>query len=99
MILVRDTPQGATFGVRIHPRAKRDAFAGEHDGLLKVNLSAPPVEGKANEACIAFLAGALDARRSSITIVAGATSRQKVIRVSGATADDLRAKLQALSQA
>jgi uncharacterized protein (TIGR00251 family) len=94
MVQVRDTAKGASFAVLVHPRARLDAITGEHDGALKVSLTAPAVEGKANTACIAFLAECLGVSRSSITIVAGATSRKKVICVSGATAEYVRKKLQ-----
>ncbi len=94
MIPIRDTPAGATFVVKIHPRAKKDAITGEVDAL-KLALTAPPVEGRANEACIEFIAKLLRVPRSSVTIAAGETSRQKVIRVAGlssaAVAERLRA--------
>ena len=55
MITVRDTPHGATFQVKVHPRAKKNAIAGEIGDALKLALTAPPVEGRANEACHRFL--------------------------------------------
>ncbi len=93
MIPIRDTPSGATFAVKVHPRAKKNAVAGEIGDALKLALTAPPVEGKANDACVAFLAEVLGVSRSSITIVAGETSRQKVIRVAGMTAAAIRERL------
>ncbi len=93
MIPIRDTPNGATFAVKVHPRAKKNAVAGEIGDALKLALTAPPVEGKANDACVAFLAEVLGVSRSSITIVAGETSRQKVIRVAGMTAAAIRERL------
>jgi uncharacterized protein (TIGR00251 family) len=93
MILIRDTPQGATFSVKVHPRAKKNAIVGEVGGALKVALTAPPVEGKANEACIRFLSEMLDVPRSSITIAAGETSRLKVIRVHSLTAVQVEQRL------
>lgn len=93
MIPVRDSAQGATFSVKVHPRAKRNAIAGEMGDALKVALTAPPVEGKANEACIAFLAEVLGVSRSSVAIVTGESSRQKVVRVAGMTADEVRRRL------
>ncbi|MGZ5154762.1 MAG: DUF167 domain-containing protein [Burkholderiales bacterium] len=86
MIPIKDTSSGATFTVRVHPRAKKNAIAGELGDALKVSLTAPPVEGKANEACIRFFAEVLQVPRSSVTIAAGDTSRNKVIRVHGLTA-------------
>jgi len=61
---------------------------------LKLALTAPPVDGKANEACIEFFAKLLNLPRSSVTIAAGHTSRNKVIRVSGLSAEELRQRLQ-----
>jgi uncharacterized protein len=93
MIPIHDTPQGATLSVKVHPRAKKNAIAGEVGDALKLALTAPPVEGKANEACIRFLSELLDVPRSSITIAAGETSRLKVIRVHGLTAAQIEQRL------
>lgn len=68
---------------------------GEMGEALKIGLTAPPVEGKANEACIAFLAELLAVPRSSVTIAAGETSRNKVIRVNGRTVAQLEERLAA----
>ena len=92
MIPVRDTPSGATFQVKVHPRAKKNAITGEAGDALKLALTAPPVEGRANEACIAFLAELLNVSRSSVTIAAGESSRNKVIRVRGMSAAEVRSK-------
>ena len=95
MIPIHDTPQGATFQVRVHPRAKKNAITGEVGDALKVALTAPPVDGKANEACIEFFAKLLKVPRSSVTIAAGLASRNKVIRVAGLTAAEVRRRLEA----
>jgi uncharacterized protein (TIGR00251 family) len=60
---------------------------------LKVALTAPPVEGRANEACIEFFANLLDVPRSSFTIASGETSRRKVIRVTGLSAKEITKRL------
>ena len=93
MIPVRDSAQGAIFTVRVQPRAKRNAIVAEMGDALKIALTAPPVEGKANQACIAFLAEVLDVPRSSVTIAAGDSSRNKLIRVSGITAAQVELRL------
>jgi uncharacterized protein len=93
MIPIRETNGAVTFAVKVHPRAKRNAIAGEVGDALKVALTSPPVEGKANEACIGFLAEVLKVPRSSVTIAAGQTSRNKVIRVQGLTAEQVRVRL------
>jgi uncharacterized protein len=95
MIPVRDTPTGATFAVKVHPRAQQNAITGEVGDALKVGLTSPPVDGRANEACIAFLAKLLNVPRSSVTIAAGDTSRNKVIRVRGLSAAEVRQRLSA----
>lgn len=94
MIPVRETPAGITFSIRVQPRAKKYAIAGEAGDALKVAITAPPVEGKANAACIKFLAKLLKVPRSSVTIAAGQTSRNKVIRVAGLTAQQVRERLE-----
>jgi uncharacterized protein len=93
MIPVHDTAAGATFQVKVHPRAKKNAITGEVGDALKVALTAPPVEGRANEACIAFFAELLNVPRSSVTIAAGESRRNKVIRIAGMTAAQVEAKL------
>jgi uncharacterized protein (TIGR00251 family) len=93
--VVRDTPLGATFAVKVHPRARKNAVSGVVGDALKLALTAPPVEGKANQAVIEFLAELLAVPRSSITIAAGQTSRNKVIRVAGRTAAQVEERLRA----
>jgi uncharacterized protein len=75
--------------VRLQPRASSNEIAGVLDGALRVRLQAPPVDGAANEALVAFLAGRLDVPRRVIRIVHGATGRNKTIEVEGVTASDV----------
>jgi uncharacterized protein (TIGR00251 family) len=93
MIPIRDTAGGAIFAVKVQPRAKKNAITGELGDALKLALTAPPVEGRANDACIEFFANLLDVPRSSITIASGETSRRKVIRVTGIAADEVRRRI------
>ena len=93
MLAIEDTARGATFAVKVHPRAKKNAISGAVGDALKVALTAPPIEGRANEACIEFFAKLLNVPRSSITIAAGQTSSRKVIRVAGLSAQELRKRL------
>jgi len=95
LIPVRDSALGATFSVKVHPRAKKNAITGEVGDALKLALTAPPVDGAANDACVRFLAELLDVPRSSVTIAAGETSRQKLIRVVGLTAVEVERRLRA----
>jgi uncharacterized protein (TIGR00251 family) len=93
MVSMQDTPDGATFTVKIHPRARKNALNGELGDALKLSLTAPPAEGRANQACIDFLANLLKVPRSSVTIASGLSSRRKVIRVSGVSADEVHKRL------
>jgi uncharacterized protein (TIGR00251 family) len=95
MITIHDTPGGATFAVKIHPRAKKNAITGEVGDALKLSLTAPPVDGKANAACVEFFANLLKVPRSSVTIASGQSSRRKVIRVAGLSAEELKQRLSA----
>jgi len=93
LISIRDTPDGATFQVKVQPRAKKNAIVGEVGEALKLALTAAPIEGRANQACIAFLAELLNVPRSSVTIAAGQSSRNKVIRVVGLSAAQVENRL------
>jgi uncharacterized protein (TIGR00251 family) len=93
MFAVHGTSAGVTFAVKVHPRAKKNAITGELGIALKLSLTSPPVEGRANEACIEFFANLLNVPRSSVTIASGQTSRQKVIRISGLSAEELRRRI------
>ena len=93
MIPIRETPFGATFQVKVHPRAKQNVVTGQVGDALKIALTAPPVEGRASKACIELLAKLLNVPRSSVTIAAGETSRQKVIRVRDITAVQIAERL------
>src|SRR5579863_4826209 len=73
------------FRVRVQPRASRDAIEGEHDGALKVRLTAPPVEGRANDSLRRLLAEHLNVAVSAVRIVAGENSRNKRVSISGVT--------------
>jgi uncharacterized protein len=92
-VIVVETAEGASFQVKVQPRARKNAIVGELGGVLKLALTAPPVEGRANEACIAFLAELLNVPRSSVTIAAGVSSRNKVVRVAGISAEQVERRL------
>lgn len=95
MIPLKQTPAGITFSVKVQPRARKNAITGTVGDALKLALTARPVEGKANQAVIDFLAEFFDIPRSSVTIASGQTSRLKVIQISGLSAQQLRARLAA----
>ena len=85
--MIKEHNGGITFAVKVHPRAKKNALTGVVGDALKLSLTSPPVDGRANEACIEFFAKLFRVPRSSVTIAAGETSRSKVVRVAGITAD------------
>jgi len=93
MIPIQDGATGASFAVKVHPRAKKNAITGELGDALKLSLTAPAVDGRANQACIEFLANLLSVPRSSVTIASGQTNRRKVIRVAGLAAEEVRRAL------
>lgn len=80
---------GLRLDVYVQPRASRSEIVGEHDGALRVRLVAPPVDNAANEALVALLAKALGVPKRDIRVVTGATSRRKVVEVSGVTAEEV----------
>ncbi len=90
---VRDEAGGAVLEVLVQPRASRTRVVGEHDGRLKVQLAAPPVEGEANQALVELLADALGVRKADVVIQRGDTGRRKTVRVAGVTAARVRAAL------
>jgi uncharacterized protein (TIGR00251 family) len=89
----RDETGGAVLEVLVQPRASRTRAVGEHDGRLKVQLAAPPVDGEANAALVSFLADALGVRKADVTIVRGETGRRKTVRVAGVAAAAASARL------
>ena len=93
MFAIRETPGGVTFAVKVHPRAKKNTITGEVGDALKVSLTAPPTDGRANHACIELFANLLKLPRSSVTIASGQSSRNKVIRVIGITGEYVREQL------
>ena len=90
---LRDTDAGLTLRVRVQPRASRNALSGEREGALVVRLTAPPVEGAANEALVRLLGKALGVAPSAVRVVSGATGRNKVVSVAGLDAATARERL------
>jgi uncharacterized protein (TIGR00251 family) len=93
MIPLHESGGNVTFAVKVHPRAKKNAITGELGDALKLSLTTPPADGRANQGCIEFFAKLLKVPRSSVTIASGQTSRNKIIRVAGATAPQVRERL------
>ena len=86
---------GVTFYVQVQPRASRDAIEGEHADALKVRLTAPPVDDRANEALVQLLAGRLNVPRAAVRIVSGEKSRRKRVAVAGKKREHVLALLAA----
>ena len=78
----------ARFTVKVHPRARRSAVTGRLGDAWKLDLTAPPVEGKANEECVRLLAELVGVPRARVRIVAGLTSRTKVVEIEGVTEEE-----------
>jgi len=93
LIVVHEGRNGVTLAERVHPRAKKNAITGEVGDALKLSVTAPPIDGEANAACIEFLARVLKVARASVTIASGKTGRSKVIRVSGLSAAEVRKRI------
>ena len=89
MIPVSESDEGIVFQVRVVPRSSRSEMAGIQGDSLKVRLKAPPVEGRANEECVRFLAGLLGVKKDRVRIVSGLKSKTKTIAVSGLQKKDL----------
>lgn len=81
MLAVRRDAERVSFTIRVTPRASANAVAGERDGVLLVRVTAPPVEGKANDAVVALLAKALGVARGAIRVERGAAARTKRVSV------------------
>ena len=93
MSWLREDGDGVVLTLHIQPGAKRTEVAGLHGHALKIRLAAPPVDGKANEALIAFVAKTLGVSKSHVELVSGQTSRAKRLRVAGVTSADAHARL------
>lgn len=89
------TPPAALLHVKAVPGAKQDQIAGALGERLKVRVSAPPEGGKANRAIAALLAEQLGVRASDVAIARGQSNAEKVVRVRGLSADEVRARLSA----
>lgn len=93
MLTITEKDGNVIIRVKVQPGASRNEIAGEIDGMLKLKIAAPPVDGKANEECRRFLAALLSVAPSSVDIKTGAGSRTKTITVSNITAEYARQHL------
>ncbi len=92
-MILRPTDGGCILSVRAHPGARRNAITGTHADALKISLTTPPTDGRANAALIAFLAERLNIPRLSIELLTGHTSRSKTLRLTGITVAEAETRL------
>jgi uncharacterized protein (TIGR00251 family) len=90
---IRAAEGGVTLRLRVQPRASRDQLGGVREGALVIRVTAPPVDGSANDAVVRLLAKRLERPPSSITIVRGGTGRDKTVHLAGLDAASARARL------
>lgn len=89
MAFLQETSEGVVVRVRLQPRSARCALAGMTDDYLKVRVTAPPVEGAANEACRSFLAKELRLAKGCVEIISGEKSRDKRVLLRGAQIEEV----------
>lgn len=95
MAIEASEKHGVTIDVLVQPRASRTKIVGEHDGRLKIALAAPPVDGEANAALIAFVAERLGVKKSDVSLISGETSRRKRLAVRTMPLEEVAVKMAA----
>ena len=93
MVRLRESKKGLTFDIQVIPHASRSEIAGVQEGAFKIKVTAPPVEGAANEACIKLLAKELALKKSQMEISSGAKSRKKTVLVKDISKKELETKI------
>ena len=88
-----ETGDGVTFAIHVVPRSSKCELSGLQGDALKIRITAAPVEGLANEACIRFLASVFHVKKGRIAIETGHQSKKKVVSIAGLTAEEVRAVL------
>jgi uncharacterized protein (TIGR00251 family) len=91
MLNTRETEEGVVFQVKVLPRSSRCEIAGVQDGALKLRIMSPPVEGRANEECVAFLCSSLGVKKHQGAIIKGHKARIKTVLMKGVTPKDIEA--------
>jgi hypothetical protein len=90
---LRQTGDDVVLTLHVQPGARKTEIAGQHGEALKIRLAAPPVDGKANDCLIAFVAERLDIAKSRLELVSGQSNRAKRVRVAGVSADFVAVRL------
>jgi uncharacterized protein len=98
MVLLRESKKGLTFDIQVIPHASRAEIAGVQEGAFKVKVTAPPMEGAANEACIKLLADKLGLKKSQMEISSGAKSRKKTVMIKDISKEELQTKINSAPQ-
>ena len=93
MLRVTETEEGVTFAIRVLPRSSKCELAGIQGDALKIRITAPPLDGRANEECIRFLASLFNVKKVRIAIEAGHKSKNKRVSIAGLTSADVHAAL------
>ena len=88
--MLQDHPEGIVLSIRVQPGAKRSAIVGVHGDALKVAVTAPPEDGRANDAVLTLLREEFDLPRSQLVLLSGQTNRNQVVLVRGVSAEELR---------
>jgi len=92
---ILEHPDGVAFKVKVQPRSSGNRLAGMLGDALKVMLTAPPVDGAANAACIEFFASLLKVPKSRVEILSGHTGRTKVMKIYGINSEELKKRIEA----
>jgi len=93
MLTVNETEEGVTFAIRVLPRSSKCELAGLQEDALRIRIMAPPVEGRANEESVRFLAALFNVKKNQVAIKAGHKSKNKLISITGLTRKDILAAL------
>lgn len=91
--MITKTARGLRLRLFIQPKASKNEIIGPHNGALKIKITAPPVDGKANAALVDFLSDVLDLPKRQIEILKGETGRNKSVEILGLSEEDLRQRL------
>jgi len=98
VIPIQERKNGVSFCVHVLPRSAKCALAGAQEGALRIKLTAPPVDGKANDECLEFLAGILGVKKGQMDIISGHTSRRKIVQIMNVPREPLENRLSTLLQ-
>ena len=98
LINLKESKKGLTFDIQVIPHASRAEIVGMQDGVLKIKVTSPPVEGAANDACIKLLAKELGLKKSQMEISSGAKSRKKTVMIQDISKGMLQSKINDICQ-